>query len=171
MKKTIIILSVIVIILCIFKTEEVIIPNESIRFRVVANSNTIKDQQIKKVIVESLNNEINTISNKSNTIEEARTNIIEDIPTIQNNINNTIKELNYNKNIKVEYGNNYFPKKTYKGITYNEGEYESLVITIGDGIGKNFWCVLFPPLCNIDDNKEDVEYVSLIKEILNKYKR
>ena len=171
MKKTIIILSVIVIILCIFKTEEVIIPNESIRFRVVANSNTIKDQQIKKVIVESLNNEIDTISNKSNTIEEARTNIIEDIPTIQNNINNTIKELNYNKNIKVEYGNNYFPKKTYKGITYNEGEYESLVITIGDGIGKNFWCVLFPPLCNIDDNKEDVEYVSLIKEILNKYKR
>ena len=171
MKKTIIILSVIVIILCIFKTEEVIIPNESIRFRVVANSNTIKDQQIKKVIVESLNSEINTISNKSNTIEEARTNIIEDIPTIQNNINNTIKELNYNKNIKVEYGNNYFPKKTYKGITYNEGEYESLVITIGDGIGKNFWCVLFPPLCNIDDTKEDVEYVSLIKEIINKYKR
>ena len=171
MKKIIIILSVIVIILCIYKTEEVIIPNDSIRFRVVANSNTIKDQQIKKVIVESLNDQINNISNKSNTIEEARTNIIEDIPTIQNNINNTIKELNYNKNIKVEYGNNYFPKKSYKGIIYNEGEYESLVITIGDGIGKNFWCVLFPPLCNIDDTREDVEYVSLIKEIINKYKR
>lgn len=171
MKKTIIILSVIIVILCLFKTEEVIIPNDSIRFRVIANSNSIKDQTIKKEIVNSLNDRIDKISSNSNNLEEARTNIQKEIPEIQEEINNTTKRLNYNKNISINYGNNYFPKKVYKGVTYNEGEYESLVITIGDGIGKNFWCVLFPPLCNIDDTKDDVEYVSLIKEIINKYKK
>ena len=162
MKKTIIILSVIIVILCLFKTEEVIIPNDSIRFRVIANSNSIKDQTIKKEIVNSLNDRIDKISSNSNNLEEARTNIQKEIPEIQEEINNTTKRLNYNKNISINYGNNYFPKKVYKGVTYNEGEY---------GIGKNFWCVLFPPLCNIDDTKDDVEYVSLIKEIINKYKK
>lgn len=171
MRKYLIIIAVIIMTLCFYKNEEVIIPDNSIRFRVIANSNSIKDQQVKKEIVKSLNNEIEKISSNSNNIEEARINIQKDIPNIYKQIDNTKTSLNYTKKIDVKYGNNYFPKKTYKGVTYNEGEYESLVITIGDGIGKNFWCVLFPPLCNVDDTKEDVEYVSLIKEILNKYKK
>ena len=57
----------------------------------------------------------------------------------------------------------------YKGIYYEEGEYESLVITLGEGIGNNFWCVLFPPLCLIDENEEEVEYTSFIKELIDKY--
>lgn len=169
MKKILIGLSIIILILCFYKTEEVIIPNESIRFRVIANSNSIKDQTLKKEIVKSLNSKIDTISNNSTTIEEARENIQEEIPNIESEINNKIKELNYNKNISINYGNNYFPQKSYKGVNYPEGEYESLVVTIGDGIGENFWCVLFPPLCNIDESVEDVEYTSLVKEIINKY--
>lgn len=171
MRKYLIITAVIVLILCFYKTEEVIIPNDSIRFRVIANSNSIKDQTIKKEIVKSLNSRIETLSTKSNNIEEARINIQKEIPLVEDEVNKKIKDLNYNKTVSIKYGNNYFPKKTYKGVTYNEGEYESLVITIGDGVGKNFWCVLFPPLCNVDDTKEDVEYVSLIKEIINKYKK
>lgn len=171
MRKYLIIIAVIIMILCFYKNEEVIIPDNSIRFRVIANSNSIKDQKVKKEIVKSLNNEIERITSNSNNIEEARINIKKDIPSIYKQIDNTKANLKYTKSIDVKYGNNYFPKKTYKGVTYNEGEYESLVITIGDGIGKNFWCVLFPPLCNIDETREDVEYVSLIKEILNKYKK
>ena len=64
---------------------------------------------------------------------------------------------------------NHFPKKEYKGIYYEEGEYESLVITLGEGIGENFWCILFPPLCLVDENAEDIEYSSIIKELIDKY--
>ena len=65
---------------------------------------------------------------------------------------------------------NYFPEKEYKGIYYEEGEYESLVITLGNGIGENFWCILFPPLCLVDEEETtDIEYTSIIKELINKY--
>lgn len=171
MKKLLILIAAIILILCFFKTEEVIIPSESIRFRIIANSNSIKDQNVKKEIVKSLNNKIDLISNKASSIEEARASVQKAIPTIEKEVNDKIKELDYNKNISINYGKNYFPQKNYRGIVYPEGKYESLVITIGDGIGENFWCILFPPLCNIDESVTDVEYTSLIKEIINKYKK
>ena len=84
-------------------------------------------------------------------------------------IDKTIKDKNYNVNYTIKYGQNYFPKKQYKGITYNEGYYESLVITLGNGKGDNWWCVLFPPLCLLDnENQDEVEYKFLVKELLDK---
>ena len=56
-----------------------------------------------------------------------------------------------------------------KGVKYNSGLYESLVITLGEGHGPNYWCVLYPPLCSIDTNKEEVEYRSYIKDLIDKY--
>ena len=67
---------------------------------------------------------------------------------------------------------NYFPTKEYKGVIYEEGEYESIVVEIGDAQGDNFWCVLFPPLCLLEgevENKDNIEYTSFIKEIIEKY--
>ena len=83
-------------------------------------------------------------------------------------VDKTIKENNSDKNFKINYGKNYFPRKEYKNVIYEEGEYESVVITIGDGNGKNFWCVLFPPLCMLDEDS-NIEYSSLVKEIIDKY--
>ena len=71
---------------------------------------------------------------------------------------------------QLNYGRNYFPKKVYKGVIYEEGEYDSLVITLGKGLGENWWCVLYPPLCLIDDNNttSDVEYRSLVMDLISK---
>lgn len=70
----------------------------------------------------------------------------------------------------ISYGDNYFPDKTYRGINYPAGYYNSLVITLGQGLGENFWCVMYPPLCLIEDNKTDnIEYKSYVKEVLLKY--
>ena len=55
---------------------------------------------------------------------------------------------------------------------YKAGNYESLVVTIGEGAGNNFWCVLFPPLCLLDNEKtdtSDVEYQFYVKNILDKF--
>ena len=58
----------------------------------------------------------------------------------------------------------------YKGITYDEGEYQSLVVTLGNGLGNNWWCVLFPPLCLLEgEESTDVEYRSYVMDIVNKY--
>lgn len=153
-------------ILCINKEEKVIIPKDAIRFRIIANSNTNIDQTIKKQILKNLGTEI-VETNSLSTISETRKFIKNELPKFTEIVDKTIKENNYNNTFDINYGKNYFPRKEYKNIIYEEGEYESLVITLGDGKGKNFWCILFPPLCNIDE--ENIQYTSLIKETLEKY--
>ena len=86
MKKISIIIAVIIAILCINKTEEIIIPTESIRFRIIANSNSINDQNIKKEIIKSLQNELENYISENDTIETARTKIVKEIPNIQQEI-------------------------------------------------------------------------------------
>ena len=78
---------------------------------------------------------------------------------------------NYQVQYDISYGDNFFPSKTYKGIKYPAGYYNSLVITLGQGLGENFWCVMYPPLCLIDENKNstDIEYKSYVKDVLLKY--
>ena len=165
MKKIIIILTIIISILVINK-EEIVIPKDSIRFRIIANSNSVEDQKLKREILNSLHNNIELPSNINN-IKDARTYIKKQLPNYERIVQNTLNNNSNNKNYTINYGLNYFPEKKYNNIKYEAGEYESLVITIGDGIGNNFWCVLFPPLCLVDeDNKQ---YPSLVKEILSKY--
>lgn len=174
MKKIVVLLISILVILFAFKNvqaEETIIPDSAIRFRVIANSNTIYDQNIKIQIRNLVQNELFKYIKDSNSIENTRNAILEHKEELYNIISNKLKELDYDKSFKIDYGYNHFPEKKYKGITYKEGDYESLVITLGDGNGDNFWCVLFPPLCLLETNEEtsDVEYKFFIKEIIDKF--
>lgn len=167
MKKGIIFLFIISLVVIFTKKEEdIIIPNNAIRFRVIANSNTVEDQQEKLIIKEKIEKEIyNLISNASNT-NEVRNLINENMETIEDIVKS------YNTPYNINYGLNHFPTKNYKGIMYQAGDYESLVITLGEGMGQNFWCVLFPPLCLLDNEESDVsevEYQSYVKKILNKF--
>ena len=166
MKKIVIVLFIITL-LVIFSTseEKVIIPDNAIRFRIIANSNNLSDQEEKIRIKNELEPVISDILNKSNNIEESRLNIKSNLQNINNIINK------YNPNYNVNYGINYFPEKTYKGVTYKSGDYESLVVTLGDGLGDTWWCVLFPPLCLIEASEEDydeITYTSYIKELIAK---
>lgn len=167
MKKTILILSIIILVLCLNKRDYTI-PKDSIRFRVIANSNDYNDQEIKKKVVDNLKNNL-IYTNKSTNIVETREYINKNLPLFTKTVENT---LNSNKDFHINYGKNYFPEKTYNNEVYPEGEYESLVVTLGEGKGDNFWCVLFPPLCFLEgeeSNSAKVEYTSFIKELINKY--
>ena len=163
MKKILIICSIIIVMLSIYKKNNIVIPKESIRFRIVANSNDEKDQLIKKEVLNNLMSELQKTNDFSN-IEETREYIKKEIPVFNNIVDKTLKENNYKKDFNISYGKNYFPQKEYKNVIY-----ESLVISLGDGQRLNFWCVLFPPLCLVDETEENVEYDSIIKEIINKY--
>lgn len=144
--------------------DEVVIPNDSIRFRIIANSNSISDQSTKTIIKQDIIKVLTENIGNNNSIEEARYKIKKTIPKLKDIIKN------YNINYDISFGNNYFPQKNYKGITYNAGNYESLVVTLGKGIGDNFWCVLYPPLCLIeqDENLSENIYKSYIKEVILK---
>lgn len=167
MKKTLIIIAIIISILSLNKHEQSIVPKESIRFRIIANSNNQEDQKLKKEILRNLKEEINTTNNIMN-INDTRKYIINELPVFNRIVDKTIKENNKQTSFHINYGKNYFPEKVYNGKTYEEGEYESLVITIGEGVGDNFWCILFPPLCLINED-ENIEYESFTKKIVAKF--
>lgn len=172
MKKFIVILTLIIVFF-IYKEvnkEEIIIPDTAIRLRVIPNSNSALDQNIKLKVKEHLEENTYKLLKNTSSIEEARMLIKENIPTLEENINTIFLENNYNIPYKINYGNNYFPEKEYRGITYEEGYYESIVISIGEAEGDNWWCVLFPNLCLIDLEKDnDNDYKSWVIETIKKY--
>ena len=172
MKKIIILIASVAIVLLLINknTEEyVIIPNESIRFRIIPNSNTLEDIYMKEKVKESISDTIMSIE-KTESIEDTRKNIVSNIPVIESNIDTLFKNNNNDMRFNVNYGINYFPEKIYKGVKYSAGNYESMVIEIGNASGDNYWCVLFPPLCMIDaEESDEVEYKFFIKELINKF--
>ena len=163
MKKIIVILICFVIGVLVYnKSEEIIIPNDAIRIRIIANSNSIEDLYKKKVLKESIKNDLYNLVNEASSSIEADN-------IISSNLDYINKLLSTKTNdYKINYGLNYFPKKTYKGVIYPSGEYKSLVITLGSGLGDNWWCVLYPPICMIDEvnDTSDVEYRLLVSKIL-----
>ncbi len=167
MKKVIIILFIVSLVVIFNKKEEdIIIPSNAIRFRVIANSNTVQDQQNKLLIKDKIEKEIYNLIKDANSTNDVR----DVISSNMDAIDKLVKE--YNVPYNINYGLNYFPTKNYKGVMYKAGDYESLVITLGEGMGNNFWCVLFPPLCLLDNNEEDIsdiKYQSYVKNILKKF--
>ena len=65
---------------------------------------------------------------------------------------NYVKENGYNYDVNIEIGNFHFPTKSYGDISFPAGNYDALKIEIGDAIGQNWWCVLFPPLCFVNSS-------------------
>ena len=153
-----------------FVSAKYTIPKEAIRVRVIANSNDSYDQKIKSNVKNIVTNDMFKLVSDAETLDGARDIIKNNIPSLSADINKYLKNVNYNYDYNINYGYNYFPQKKYKGVTYDEGMYESLVITLGNGKGDNWWCVLFPPICMIEaEETNSVEYTTFIKDIMNKY--
>lgn len=153
-----------------FVSAKYVIPKEAIRVRVIANSNDEYDQKVKMNVKDIVEDDMYNIMSKTTSIENARDEINNNIPTLSKDIYKYLKDINYNNNFDINFGYNYFPKKVYKGVEYKEGLYESLVVTLGKGEGNNWWCVLFPPICMIEaEESSDIEYTTMVKEVINKY--
>ena len=174
MKKFIYITLVIVIIMLLYNNEKnketVKIPDSAIRFRILANSNSPRDQRIKEEVRDKMQKELYQLLENSKSTKQARNLIINNMDNFNSLLENEMKDKEYS--YTIDYGMHTFPEKTYKGITYEAGEYESLLVTLGEGSGDNWWCVLFPPLCVMEaeeTNTSKIEYKSFIKEIIEKY--
>ena len=146
------------------------IPNDALRIRIIPNSNSDYDQFIKGKVRDKLEITMYDLLKNAKSSNEARKIIVDNLKLVDKNVAKVLNDENYKLGYGIKYGYNYFPSKEYKGIKYNEGYYESLLVTLGKGEGDNWWCVLFPPLCLIEaDESDDVQYKSLVKEILQKY--
>lgn len=165
-------LFLIYISLCSIKYASIVsydLKNSILRLHIIANSDSNEDQELKYKIRDNILNYMNTLCLDINSKEEAISIANSHLDTFKKIALDTIKENGFNYDVSVEINNVFFPTKTYGDISLPEGYYDALRIKIGDSNGKNWWCVMFPPLCFIDISSGIIpdESKSFIKENLN----
>ena len=144
--------------------EAVVIPDEAIRLRILANSDREEDQAVKRQIRDEVNAHITNWVGELTSMEEARDVLKSHLQDIQQIAESYIAERGLQQEVKVEFGKAEFPTKLYGQYLYPAGEYEAIVITLGEGSGANWWCVLFPPLCFLDFSNGTAVSMSPIAE-------
>lgn len=131
------------------------IPEAAIRLRILANSDQLEDQMVKRKVRDEIVKEMNSWVRKPKSIQEARLAVNTHLPRFQEIADKTVARYGYTYPVKVDFGQVPFPTKLYGNQVYAAGNYEALRITLGKGEGGNWWCVLFPPLCFVDMSNGD----------------
>ena len=150
---------------CVFAENDAKSIRESVlRFHIIANSNSKNDQNAKIMLRDYLKEKLKesflNATDKADAIKLANSKL-DYIKTISENY---LKSIGCNQNVSVKVGKRYFPTKTYGNCSFPCGTYDALIITLGSGKGKNFWCVMFPPLCvtpsSVTDDKTNEKLLS-----------
>ena len=126
------------------------ISSKIIRFHVRANSDSEEDQKLKLKVRDEVMAYLDERLPKSGSVKDAKAVLNDNIEEIGQIALATIHKEGYNYSVSVYFEESYFPIKTYGDMVFPAGKYEAFRIDIGDSEGKNWWCVLFPPLCFVD---------------------
>ncbi|SEF38727.1 stage II sporulation protein R [Caloramator fervidus] len=137
-----------------------------IRFHVIANSDSIEDQSVKLKVRDRILKEFYPMLKDVKDYDESLKILKEDISKVEDIANSVLKENGFNYTAKAYIGKFNFPAKQYGDLVVPPGEYMALRVVLGKGEGKNWWCVMFPPLCFIDITRGKIDKES--EEILKK---
>ena len=131
-----------------------------VRLHVLANSDTVEDQALKLKVRDAVI-EYMEKQDDLNSAGEARKYLSENLNRLEKIAEGVIASEGYDYSARANLGVRYIPENANGGITFPAGNYEALNITIGRGEGENWWCVLFPPLCLLEEGTAtDDEVVS-----------
>ena len=141
--------------------EEQLLTENFFRFHVLASSDSEEDQALKLKVRDAVIDYLEPGLKESDTKEETKAYIIKHLPQITDVAGRTLRAAGSSQKLQVVVGESEFPTKSYGAVTLPAGRYESLRIEIGDAQGRNWWCVMFPTLCfveetSIDDMEEDL---------------
>ncbi len=118
-----------------------------LRLHVIANSDSESDQALKLKVRDAVLSESEKILCGAASREEAEKRIAEASESLRECALCVVREAGYEYGVSIELGAEEYPTRNYEGCCFPAGEYLSLRIKLGDAEGKNWWCVLFPPLC------------------------
>ena len=141
-----------------------------IRFHVLANSDSDEDQNLKLKVRDEVISYLQPKLKDSKSIQESEKIILNEEDKLMDICKETIKENGYDYDVSINLGYSKFPTKQYSSVVLPAGEYKALKIVIGKGQGRNWWCVMFPPLCFVDEqnNVIDKETDEKLKSVLTK---
>ena len=118
-----------------------------LRLHVIAASDSAEDQAIKLKVRDAILAKTAGKMDGVATREEARTALENMLPQIEKAGNHCLSQLGYTDTVTAELCTMYFSTRRYDTVTLPAGEYEALRVTIGEGRGQNWWCVVYPPMC------------------------
>ena len=121
--------------------------DEVIRLHVVANSDSPADQALKLAVKDEVVNLMRERLAGVEDVAEARRETSRLLPEIRQVAAHKIEAEGYDYPVQTALGEYDFPTKYYGDLVFPDGRYTAVRVVIGEGEGKNWWCVLFPPLC------------------------
>lgn len=120
---------------------------EVLRFHIVANSDAPGDQQLKLKVRDGIAEMTDKLFKDAKSKQEAIEVASENKEQLRACAKQILRNEGCKDRVQVEIKNLYFPTKSYENVTFPAGNYDAIEITLGEGKGKNFWCVMFPALC------------------------
>lgn len=130
-----------------FKAQCESIEKKVLRLHVIANSDSQEDQDLKLKVRDRILNYSESVFTDASNKNEAEIIINRNLKEIENIAQNEVYLNGYSYQVKVELSNTHFNTRIYKDVTLPAGNYDALKVIIGEGRGKNWWCVMFPPMC------------------------
>ncbi len=124
-----------------------------LRFHIMANSDTKADQRLKLMVKDVVSKRAAEDMKNAGICckEDAVAYINENMNTYTTEAKKVVAENGYSYNVTADIGKSWFPVKIYGKYIFPEGEYDAVQMKIGEGAGRNWWCVLFPSLCIVDE--------------------
>ena len=128
-----------------------------VRLHVLANSDTEEDQNLKLMVRDAILEHTEQLLKSTESRKEAEALLRGQLLELEQVASETICIAGFEYPVSVELTETAFPTKEYDGFSLPAGEYLSLRVLIGNALGQNWWCVLFPPLCFTDSNAQATE--------------
>lgn len=125
-------------------------PGNLLRLHVVAASDSEVDQQTKLDVRDAVMEMLVPLLGDAHTLDEAREVVTALLPELEQSVGQTLSAAGQELPIRLELGRWEFPVRDYGRLTLPAGQYEAMRITLGEGSGSNWWCLLFPPLCLLE---------------------
>ena len=128
--------------------EQAALADKVVRLHVLANSDTQEDQALKLAVRDAVLAAADGVVPPGAELEEAEQALTQALPAIADAGARVVGEQGYSYPVTASLEHDvWFPTKEYTDFAFPAGEYTALRVTIGEGGGRNWWCVVFPPLC------------------------
>ncbi len=122
-------------------------PDEVLRLHIIANSDSEEDQSLKYDLRDHMLSDFSDIFSGCENLDEAKAAANENLEEMRQSAQEFIRRQGYDYTVKCELTDCYFTTRRYGNYTLPAGDYTAVRLIIGEGKGKNWWCVMFPPLC------------------------
>ena len=141
------------------------VKEDVVRLHILANSNSKADQEVKLKVRDALLETNASILSDSVTKENAKEHFEKSKKILLKTAKETLKKNDFNYEVEITLQEEYFETRYYGNLTFPAGQYTALKVVLGEGKGKNWWCVMFPPLCipaadGIETNENTADYLT-----------